>query len=326
MEKQKTISSNPVHIPADVPAAKRDTYIENFTAATAGSGRMMLFAGDQKIEHLNDDFVGPQASAESADPKHLFEIASKAKITVFASQLGTIARYGGDYPTIPYLVKLNSKTDIVPTTQRDPLSLAMNTVDQVVRFKESSGLNILGVGYTLYLGSEYENEMMAELGRIIFEAHQQGLITLVWMYPRGKAVSNERDPHLIAGAAGVACCIGTDFVKVNFPKVAETSDPKKRAELFLEATRAAGTTHVICSGGEKMPVQDFLQQLWDQIHIGGAKGNATGRNIHERSLEEAIRFCNAIYAITIEDKSVAEAMHIYNDIANDSNVPNDLRA
>jgi len=223
-----------------------------------------------------------------------------------------ITRYGGDYPNIPYLIKLNSKTDIVPTAQRDPLSLAMNTVEQVVRFKESSGLNVIGVGYTLYLGSEFENEMIAELGRIIFEAHQQGLITVVWMYPRGKAVKNERDPHLIAGATGVACSMGTDFVKVNFPKVAETNDPKKRAELFLEATRAAGTTHVICSGGEKMPVQDFLQQLWDQIHIGGAKGNATGRNIHERGLEEAIRFCSAIYAITIEDKSVAEAMHLYN--------------
>ncbi len=310
---QKQNENTQIQIPGDVPGAFHDTYIKNFTTATKGSGRLMLFAGDQKIEHLNDDFVGPQASSESWDPEHLFRIASQAKIGAFASQLGTIARYGMRYQNVPYIVKMNSKTDLVPTAQRDPLSLALNTVEQVVAFKQSSGLDIVGIGYTIFLGSEFESQMLAEASRMIFEAHQQGMLSVVWMYPRGKAVPNERDPHLIAGATGVACCIGTDFVKVNFPKVAETNDPQKRAELFVEAVHAAGTTHVICSGGEKMDVEPFLQQLWDQIHISGAKGNATGRNIHERSLAEAIKMCSAIYAITVEDKSVAEALKAYNE-------------
>jgi fructose-bisphosphate aldolase/6-deoxy-5-ketofructose 1-phosphate synthase len=301
-----------VQVPGDVPPAMHGTYVKNYTTATRGSGRLMLFAGDQKIEHLNDDFVGPQASADSSDPEHLFRIASQAKIGAFASQLGTIARYGMHYQDVPYIVKMNSKTNLVPTVQHDPLSLALNTVEQVQAFKKSSGLNIVGIGYTIFLGSEYEPQMLAEVSRMIFEAHQQGMITVVWMYPRGKAVPNERDPHLIAGATGVACCIGTDFVKVNFPKVTESNDPIKRAELFKEAIRSAGTTHVICSGGEKMDIEPFLQQLWDQIHISGAKGNATGRNIHERALPEAIKFCNAIYAVTVEDKSVVEAMKEFN--------------
>jgi fructose-bisphosphate aldolase/6-deoxy-5-ketofructose 1-phosphate synthase len=45
--------------------------------------------------------------------------------------------------------------------------------------------------------------------------------------------------------------------------------------------------------------------------VSGAAGNATGRNIHQKSLEEAIRMCNAISAITVEEKSVAEALKIY---------------
>jgi fructose-bisphosphate aldolase/6-deoxy-5-ketofructose 1-phosphate synthase len=53
-----------------------------------------------------------------------------------------------------------------------------------------------------------------------------------------------------------------------------------------------------------------LQTLHDQIHIGGASGNATGRNIHQRPLDEAIKFCNAIYSITVENKSVEEALQI----------------
>ena len=307
------INGAPIDVPADIPDSKKEIYLKNFHTATAGSGRMMLFAGDQKIEHMNDDYVGPQASAESADPEHLFKIASEGHITVFAAQLGLIARYGRKYPNVPYIIKLNSRTNLIKTAQKDPISSAMFDIEEVMRFKETSGLNIVGIGYTLYLGSEFESQMLAEVSKLIFEAHQQGLITVVWTYPRGKAVTNERDPHLIAGATGVACAIGTDFAKVNFPRVADTNDAKKRAELFKEAIRAAGTTRVICSGGEKMSVEDFLQQLWDQIHISGASGNATGRNLHERSLAEAIKFSKAIYAITIEDASVAEAMKIYKE-------------
>ena len=44
------------NVPADVPNELIDTFIDNMDAATAGTGRMNLFACDQKIEHLNDDF------------------------------------------------------------------------------------------------------------------------------------------------------------------------------------------------------------------------------------------------------------------------------
>ena len=45
------------HVPADVPNELVDTFIQNMDAATAGTGKMNLFACDQKIEHLNDDFM-----------------------------------------------------------------------------------------------------------------------------------------------------------------------------------------------------------------------------------------------------------------------------
>ena len=40
---------NDVIVPLDVPKALRDTYIENFQKITRESGRLMLFAGDQKV-------------------------------------------------------------------------------------------------------------------------------------------------------------------------------------------------------------------------------------------------------------------------------------
>ena len=289
------IKANEVIVPLDVPKALREKYISNYLEITRKTGRLMLFAGDQKVEHLNDDFYGEGIHPDDNSPEHLFRIASRAKIGVFATQLGLIARYGMRYSDVPYLVKLNSKTNLVKTSQSDPFSQQWLDVQQVVDFRDNSGLNILAVGYTVYPGSEYEAEMLRQATQIVYNAHQYGLITVLWVYPRGKAVTDEKDPHLIAGATGVAACLGSDFVKVNYPK----KEGYESREIFKEAIQAAGSTKVICAGGSSVDVESFLKRLHDQIHVSGAAGNATGRNIHQKSLEDAIRMCNAIYAITV---------------------------
>jgi fructose-bisphosphate aldolase/6-deoxy-5-ketofructose 1-phosphate synthase len=294
-------------IPLDVPADKRDLYRENYSKATHGSGRLMIFAGDQKVEHLNADFYGADIPKENNDPEHLFKIASKAKIGLFAAQLELIARYGGSYPNIPYLLKLNSKTNLVKTEEKDPVSYQWYTSDEIKRFIQESKLPILAVGYTLYLGSEFESEMLKEAAELVFLAHQLGLLAVLWMYPRGKAVEHERDPHIIAGATGVSAALGADFVKINPPKTDTNTSP----ELLKEAVGSAGRTKVICAGGESMNAQDFLHTLYEQIHIGGTMGSATGRNIHQKPLEDAVRFANAIFALTVENKSVEESMNVY---------------
>jgi fructose-bisphosphate aldolase/6-deoxy-5-ketofructose 1-phosphate synthase len=293
-----------VSVPADVPDEVRETYIDNFSTITKGTGRLMLFAGDQKIEHLNDDFYGDGIHQDDAEPEHLFRIASQGRIGVFATQIGLVARYGRDYPEVPYLVKLNSKTHLVKTAQKDPASPMITTVAQVVALRNQTGLKIAAVGYTIYLGSEFEAQMLAEAAQAVLEAHQHGLLTVLWIYPRGAAVKDEKDPHLIAGATGVAACLGSDFVKVNAPKKEGTAS----AFLLKEATLAAGRTKVVCAGGSSVDEAKFLKELYEQIHNGGCAGNATGRNIHQKSLEEAVRMCNAISAITIDGASLEDAL------------------
>jgi fructose-bisphosphate aldolase/6-deoxy-5-ketofructose 1-phosphate synthase len=300
-------SNDGKYVPLDVPESARATYLENYETITHGSGRLMLFAGDQKVEHLNDDFYGEGIPADDNDPEHLFRIASQGRIGVFATQLGLIARYGMDYPDVPYLVKLNSKTHLIKKDLKDPLSPQWFSVDQIADFREQTGLKIAAVGYTIYLGSEFEPEMLFDAAQIVHEAHQYGLMTVLWIYPRGKSVADEKDPHLIAGATGVALTLGSDFVKVNAPK----KDGVSTADQLKEATVAAGRTNVVCAGGSSVDVAKFLQQLYDQIHTGGTKGNATGRNIHQKPLDEAIRMVNAISAITIDDASAEEALRIY---------------
>ncbi|MPZ98695.1 MAG: aldolase [Dehalococcoidia bacterium] len=300
-----------IHIPADVPASQAAAYEANLRLVTKDTGRLVLFAGDQKVEHLNDDFYGSTKTGpiaeEDADPEHLFRIAQQGVVGCFATQLGLVARYGPDYTDVPYLVKVNSKTHLIPTAQGDPRSRDWVTLEQVESLRDA-GLNIVGVGYTVYPGSEFESEQMAGAAQVCYEAHRRGMLAVLWVYPRGAAVADERDPHLIAGCAGLAAALGADFCKVNYPKVATGNV----AEAFRESARAAGRTRLITAGGEGTGVESFLQTLHDQIFISGAKGSATGRNIHQKPLPEALRMTQAISAITYGGWSVPDAVSVFN--------------
>ncbi len=299
-------------IPLTVPRHKHKDYLNNYYIATKGTGRMMMFAGDQKVEHLNSDFVGKDIPEEVADPEHYFKIASQSHIGVFATQLGLIAKYGNDYPNIPYLIKVNSKTNLMTEKYQDPFSNRWLPMNLITEFQKQSGLNIVGLGYTVYIGSSFEADMFGQAARIIYKAHQNGLLAVIWMYPRGKAVrakDGKNNIHLLAGGAGVGLTLGADFVKINYPY-----DPKRRKEVaedFKEVTTAAGRTGVICVGGSKKSPKTYLQGLHDQINVSGARGNATGRNIYQRNLKEAVRMANAISAISMYDYSVNEAYKIF---------------
>ena len=297
--------SSAVFVPADIPENNVDMFIENYKTITKNTDHLLLFSVDQKIEHLNNDFYGPDIAPEDNDPEHLFRIASEGQIGVMATQLGLIARYAKQYKNINYIVKLNSKTNIIATEYADPLSKELWSVEQVVRFKKQTKLPILGVGYTVYLGSQYEAEMLTQAAQVVYEAHQHGLVAILWMYPRGECLEGyEREGNLIAGAAGVANTLGADFAKVNPP---EPSEDKTSEQWLKIAAQAAGNTKLLCSGGTSINPQDFLDRLYAQIHEGNVSGAAVGRNIHQKPLTKAIAFTKALRAIIYEEKTPQEA-------------------
>ena len=290
----KTSSISKVHIPADVPETHHELYLENYKTITNRKGNLFIFAADQKIEHLHDDFSGKNIPEEVADPEHLFKIADSGKIGAFATQLGLISQYGNDYPEIPYIVKLNSKTNIIPSKVDDPYSPVLWGVEDVAEFRNNSGLNICGIGYTLYLGSSYESDMISQAAQFVFRAHQHGFIATLWIYPRGKNVKNEHDAHLTAGATGLAACLGADFVKIQPPR---DSNGNIDAKLLQQAVKAAGRTKVLCAGGPTQDEDTFLKQLKKQVEVGGASGCAVGRNIFQKSLNNAIKLTQKIYKL-----------------------------
>jgi DhnA family fructose-bisphosphate aldolase class Ia len=289
-----------MHIPADVPASHKDLYIKNIQTLTKKTEHIFLLAGDQKIEHLNTDFYGPGIHPDAAHPEHLFKIAAASPIGAFATHVGLIAQYGLDYPNIPYIAKLNGKTDLIDKayyadtqSKPDPVSRQLWNVHDVVTLQKNANLNIIGVGYTIYLGSKFEQIMLHEAAQTIMHAHQNGLIAILWIYPRGKAIQEDNTVELLAGAAGLANTLGADVVKLK--------TPKERPELsimeqFHIINEAAGTTKVIYAGGSKIDSQTFLEKI--SLYIQGSiAGVAVGRNIFQHSLSDAIAITNAIAKI-----------------------------
>ncbi len=297
-----------VYIPADVPGLMEAIYAQNLYLMTDGTGRFMLFAGDQRVEHAkgNTDFFGENISLDDKTPRHLFEIASNGKIGFFAAHYGSITQYAREYPDVVYLIKMNGKTNFVGIDQKDPVSRQIVEFDKVLSLKENRPeLKIPAVGYTIYLGSEYEAEMLTEAGNLVADAHDNGMLSVLWIYPRGKAIKGEEEKsiHTIAGAAGVAHSLGADVVKLPF---VENIDIK----LYDEVINAAGKTKVVFAGGSSTDPELFLKRLYKQIEIG-ASGNATGRNIHQLDYEKAVRMCDSISSLTLYNKELKDALSVY---------------
>ncbi len=290
-------------IPADVPENKHETFIKNYNAITRETGRLFLFSCDHKIEHLNKDFYGESISPQTIHPEHIFRIASQGNVGAFATHLGLIARYAKQYPNIPYIIKMNATTHI--NTQ----SSLLWSVEDVIRFKNNNNkLSIPGVGISVYLGNEYESKHLAQAAQAINHAHSNGLVTIVWIYFRGKDITQENNPDLIAGAAGIGLSLGADFIKIKQPAATDFFTSTQSLKIV---SAAAGNSKILCAGGEKIEQEKYLCTLYDLIHNGDAAGTATGRNIFQLSLPESIALTHAISAIVYQNSDYTKAFSIY---------------
>jgi len=293
-----------VMVPLTVPANKRAEYLKNWALATKQTGKLLIFAADQKVEHLNDDFVGTGIAPEAAFPEHYFKIIKEAKCGVMAGHIGLLARYGQDYQNIPYIIKLNGKTNLVKEEVRDPFSSLWLTVEQAVAFKKESKLPITGVGLTVYLGSHDEAEMLQTAAQTVLRAHQNGLLAVLWMYFKGKSTDKKfsSDPQKVAGASGVALSLGADFAKVSYDY--KTTSPEK----WQRVSVAAGRTGVLFVGGEKQDPQKFLTSVEKQLTFAGSRGLAVGRNIYQHPLPVAVGLLKALSAMIYQGVSTKEAL------------------
>lgn len=288
-------------IPAAVPSALRSTYTKNYTALTRGTDRLLLFACDHKIEHLCKDFYGPHIAANVIHPVHIFSIAAKGTIGGLATHLGLISRYGAAYPSVNYIIKLNAKTDSLPAQSHDPMSPLLWSVDDVVTFSKNSGLSICGVGYTLYLGGIHEGAMLAQAAHIVYQAHLNGLIAVLWIYPRGKYATDETQETFTIGAAGIGSSLGADFIKI---KEADTAH-------LAQISACAGNSKILCAGGSFQDASLLFTSIYNQIQEGHTAGIAIGRNLFQRPILEAVAITKAVATIVYDNKDATSALALF---------------
>lgn len=220
------------------------------------NGKVMLLAYDQGFEHGPVDF-----NEKSVDPAYIMKIAQNGNFTGVVFQEGVAARYYKKESGVPLIVKLNGKTSF---QGEEPLSLQLCTVKKAVE------MGAVGVGYTIYIGSEFEEQMLVEFSRIEDEAHERGMVVVAWMYPRGKKVTGrESDRDVVAYGARLGLELNADFVKVPY-----TGDP----DSFNWVVRAAGKTGVLAQGGKKVDWENLEDEIGGVIQAGAA-GIAIGRNV-----------------------------------------------
>ena len=221
------------------------------------NGKVLILAMDQGMEHGPTDF-----NAKNINPEYVCEIAGLGHFTGFAVQKGVAKLYKENYSgKVPLILKLNGRTNIVPKDECYS--------SQVASVKEAVDLGADAVGYTIYVGSQREADMFREFGLIEQQAHDYGLACVVWAYPRGKYVKDEKSPEMVAYAARVALEIGADVVKINYPG---------SIDAMKWVAASAGRCKVISAGGSKQPDAEFLQKVKD-IMAGGGSGLAVGRNV-----------------------------------------------
>lgn len=226
-------------------------------------GRGLFLAYDQGFEHGPEDFSG-----ENADPAYILKLAGSGAFNGFICHRGIAEEYAADR-TVPLILKLNGKTSL---PEGDPISKAVSTVADAVK------LGADGVGYTVYVGSQHESEMLTEFGKILDEAHAAGLPVFGWMYPRGASVPDSHDPKAIAYAARVGLEMGADVLKLYYP-----GDEAQVTELV----KLAGRSKVVIAGGTKADPAEFALQI-KSVLAAGAAGMAVGRNVWQAADPEAV--------------------------------------
>lgn len=222
------------------------------------NGKALFLAYDQGMEHGPSDF-----DDKNVDPNYILEIGVKGGFNAVVFQKGIAEKYYLEEfkNKIPLILKLNGKTNLI--SGEDPYAPLLCTVDEALL------LSAAAVGYTIYIGSEFESKMTSEFAEIVRDAHAKNIPVIGWMYLRGKSIVGKDEKELTAYAARIGLELGADIIKIKYPGSVES---------LHWAVESAGKTKIVIAGGAKEDEAQFLQTAKDAIKAG-AIGMAVGRNI-----------------------------------------------
>ena len=218
--------------------------------------------------------------------------------------LGSVARKYAH--KIPFMLKIN---------HNEFLSYP-NTYDQI-RFasvKQAFDMGAVGVGATIYFGSEESKRQLQEIAETFQQAHELGMCTMLWCYLRNPAFkTKEADYHVAADLTGQANHLGVtieaDIIKQKLPEnnggfnalnFGKTRQARSTVELTtdhpIDLTRYQvancymGRAGLINSGGASSGDSDLKEAVKTAVinKRAGGMGLISGRKAFQRPMKEGV--------------------------------------
>ncbi|MDY6779924.1 MAG: aldolase, partial [Halobacteria archaeon] len=197
--------------------------------------------------------------------------------------------YIGDYrDDVNLLMKLNGTSNLWST---EPYSPKNCTVEYAVE-----ELGASAVGYTMYAGSNREDEMFEDFREVQEEARKYGVPVVMWAYPRGQPIKNDKKTGIISYASRIGLELGADMTKVKYAGSREAME---------EVVNVSGDVKVVMSGGSKASDEAFLTDVHNTMQAGGS-GLAVGRNVFQR--EEPEEILDKLEGVIFEGRGVEEVL------------------
>jgi fructose-bisphosphate aldolase, class I len=269
----------------------------------AGTGTMVILPVDQGFEHGPARSFAPNPPAY--DPRYHFELAIESGCNAYAAPLGFLEAGAREFAgAIPLILKVNDHDVLLDET--DPHQALTGGVSDALR------LGCVGIGFTIYPGSQHRLEMYQQIRAYAEEAKRVGLVVVIWSYPRGSGLSKEGEAAIdVCGyAAHIAAQLGAHIIKVKLPSPHIEQEAARKVyaqeqipiETLADCVRHVvqcafnGRCIVIFSGGPAEANEMVLNEI-RAIRDGGGFGSIIGRNSFQRKKSDALWLLDAIMKI-----------------------------
>jgi len=276
-----------------------------------GTGYVSILPVDQGIEHSAGASFAPNPLY--FDPENIVKLAIEGGCNGVASTLGVLGSVARKYAhKIPFLLKVN---------HNEFLSYP-NAFDQI-RFasvKQAFEMGAVGIGATIYFGSEESKRQIVEIAETFQHAHELGMCTVLWCYLRNPAFkTKEADYHVAADLTGQANHLGVtiqaDIIKQklpennggynaipNFGKTSKLVYSQLSSDHPIDLTRYQvancymGRAGLINSGGASAGQTDLKEAVKTAVinKRAGGMGLISGRTAFQKPMTEGVALLTAI--------------------------------
>ncbi len=281
------------------------------------TGYMSVLPVDQGIEHS----AGASFAVNPIyfDPENIVKLAIEGGCNAVTSTVGILGAVSRKYAhKIPFIVKLN----------HSELLSYPNSFDQrmFASVQRSFDMGAVGVGATVYYGSQQSRRQIEEVSDAFEQAHQLGMFTVLWCYLRNEnfrkeKINYETSADLTGQANYLGVTIEADIVKqkqptsnggfeaLKFGKTHPLVYEKLTSEHPIDLTRYQvancymGRVPLINSGG---PSGDSdLEQVVKTAVINkraGGSGLITGRKAFQKPMEKGVELLNMVQDVYLANE------------------------